>query len=235
MEFFPPPRARTEEPDSEPELTYQPWDGAPEGVLGGLVPLERIRVPARNGQVVVVVTEAVAYPEGLELRMKLLARRPRGMTSGQWELVKRGVWGRDAPHAWEKEAGASPEVGASRPPDRHPDWLLRFGVRFPDGRQATTLDERPEQWPTPYPQSPVLIQQDRIGSSSHERIEAERTLWLWPLPPPRPLELALEWPLMGIPLTFAELDGAAIVAAAARACPYWEDEEGSATTPADAR
>ena len=48
-------------------------------------------------------------------------------------------------------------------------------------------------------------------------------LWLWPLPPAEPFEFAVEWPFGGIDLTFAELDGAAIVAAARRSARYWPE------------
>jgi hypothetical protein len=53
-------------------------------------------------------------------------------------------------------------------------------------------------------------------------------LWLWPLPPAEAFEFAVEWPSGGIELTIAELDGAAIEAAASRSAPYWpEAEQGS--------
>ena len=48
-------------------------------------------------------------------------------------------------------------------------------------------------------------------------------LWLWPLPPEDRIEFAVEWPFGGIELTFTELDGAAIVAAASRSAYYWPE------------
>lgn len=48
-------------------------------------------------------------------------------------------------------------------------------------------------------------------------------LWLWPLPPAEAFGFAVEWPCGGIELPFTELDGAAIVAAAARSGNYWPD------------
>jgi hypothetical protein len=45
-------------------------------------------------------------------------------------------------------------------------------------------------------------------------------LWLWPLPPAGNFEFAVEWPIGGIELTIAELDGAA-VAAASQPSYYW--------------
>ena len=45
--------------------------------------------------------------------------------------------------------------------------------------------------------------------------------WLWPLPEPGTIRVSCEWPLVEIPLSTVELDGAAIVEAAARAVPLW--------------
>jgi hypothetical protein len=48
-------------------------------------------------------------------------------------------------------------------------------------------------------------------------------LWLWPLPPAEPFEFAVEWPFGDIDLSIAELDGAAMVAAAGRSAHYWPE------------
>lgn len=45
----------------------------------------------------------------------------------------------------------------------------------------------------------------------------EYLLWLWPLPPPAPIELVVAWPDLDLPEAGCTLDGAAIVAAAADA------------------
>ena len=50
-------------------------------------------------------------------------------------------------------------------------------------------------------------------------------LWLWPSPPAEAFEFAVEWPLGGIELTIAELDGAAVAAAATRSAYYWPETE----------
>lgn len=52
---------------------------------------------------------------------------------------------------------------------------------------------------------------------------ATAPLWLWPLPPAEPFELAVEWPFGGIDLRFTELDGAAVVAVARRSVSLWPD------------
>jgi hypothetical protein len=43
--------------------------------------------------------------------------------------------------------------------------------------------------------------------------------------PAEKIEFAVEWPFGGIDLTFVELDGAAIVAAAGRSMPCWPDAD----------
>jgi hypothetical protein len=43
---------------------------------------------------------------------------------------------------------------------------------------------------------------------------AEESFWAWPLPPPEPFTLTLEWPAVCIPPTTVAIDGAAIRAAA---------------------
>jgi hypothetical protein len=57
--------------------------------------------------------------------------------------------------------------------------------------------------------------------------------WLWPLPPPGPLRVVVEWPVAEVPQTEVELDGAAIVAAAADVDVLWPSdgpERGSSST-----
>jgi hypothetical protein len=50
--------------------------------------------------------------------------------------------------------------------------------------------------------------------------------WVWPLPPPGPVEFVCEWPLHGIAESRGALDAQLIVDAAARAIPLWPDDEG---------
>ncbi|MEU6118499.1 hypothetical protein ABZ840_28620 [Streptomyces sp. NPDC047117] len=218
MDFFPPPRPRDEEPVEEPVFTRVPWEGAPEDVIGGIVPLERVL--ARNDHLAIVATQAVAYEDGVEIRLRLRARRRPGMGREEWALVSRGMWGYDD-DPWQV---AEAEEAAAQ--GRHPDGLLRFGVRFADGSVVTTVDEHDEDeddWPGQRPERPVLSLNEEGGGSSGEDIDSEYALWLWPLPPPQLFELAVEWPLLGVDLAFTPLDGAEIAAAAARARPFWDD------------
>ncbi|MGR6913166.1 hypothetical protein ACU635_02800 [[Actinomadura] parvosata] len=96
-----------------------------------------------------------------------------------------------------------------------PDRVLRWGVRYADGTKLTTLDERG------FPPTGPLLLLSPAGDVMTGTLHSGVRLWLWPLPPPEPFELAVEWPLGGIGLTIVELDGAAIAEAARRSAPYW--------------
>jgi hypothetical protein len=108
-----------------------------------------------------------------------------------------------------------------------PDKLLRLGVRYADGKKATTLDPpRRERRDSPpagpllswWPASSGTCGGGELGFSSFG-------LWLWPLPPAATFEFAVEWPLGRIELTIAELDGRPIVEAASRPLYYWPDSQ----------
>lgn len=74
------------------------------------------------------------------------------------------------------------------------------------------------RWPRPPhtqpPAGPVLVPQGSGGSGGRGEYSVTWNLWLWPLPPPRPFDLVLQWPDQDIAETRVALDGAAIVAAA---------------------
>jgi hypothetical protein len=99
-----------------------------------------------------------------------------------------------------------------------------MGVRYPDGAKATTLEQHRRWAPSPDdpPAGPLLgWVPGNGGMHGRELGFSFLGLWLWPLPPAGPFEFAVEWPFGGIDLTFAKLDGAAIVATAGRAARYW--------------
>ena len=57
------------------------------------------------------------------------------------------------------------------------------------------------------------------GSGTQTRFD--QRFWVMPLPPPGPVSLIVEWPARDLPEARADLDGSAIVEAAARAEPLW--------------
>jgi hypothetical protein len=66
--------------------------------------------------------------------------------------------------------------------DTRSDEFLRVGVQFDDGRRATNLEEF--DWEG---EAPDILLQRR-----HE------TYWVYPLPPPGPVTVVVEWPAFGI-------------------------------------
>ena len=62
-----------------------------------------------------------------------------------------------------------------------------------------------------------------MGETGRDR-SWELSYWLWPLPPPGPLALVVEWPAAGIPLSRTEIDASQVIEAAAEAEELWPAE-----------
>lgn len=191
--FFDPPP-----PDPGPAPRNRRSDhrhGPPRNVLPGVVPVEAVL--ARTDDVVVSVASLHVYPTGLTFELVVLARTPErghGPLGGPLGLSWTGV-------------------GPGAPPDG-----LRLGVAFPDGRRATTLDER---WPDDGPDDVVRIRpQGGGGSDTFHHVG----IWVTPLPPAGPLTFVCEWPAQGIPETRFVVDGADFAAAAGRALTVFSEE-----------
>jgi hypothetical protein len=109
-----------------------------------------------------------------------------------------------------------------------PNEFLRVGVQFADGKKATNIDgHRFRGQPDgiqPTVDQPLLLPErgrSRGGTERSNLIDVEQCLWLWPIPQPRPFELVIEWPAVGIPLTRHPLDGQALADSVSYARPYW--------------
>ncbi|MEU4540244.1 hypothetical protein AB0G15_35925 [Streptosporangium sp. NPDC023825] len=207
MDFFTAPPAHDREPEEERVLP--PWLGPSDTVLGRTVDISRTLF--HSEALAIVLTSAVAFPEGVKLHVRIVARPVEGVNKDTW---------------WERrDLMFERSHSRFRPGKALEDEILRFGVRFSDGGKATTVDGRPRydgEWPPPPPDGPVLQQHSGGGGSGSDRLISLRwSLWLWPLPPAEPFEVAVEWPAFDVPLTFTEIDGAAIAAAAEHARPYW--------------
>ena len=106
--------------------------------------------------------------------------------------------------------------------DELPPELLRFGVAYSDGQQATTLDA-------------ADAMDDFEDSASSERPGLRLCLggggggggrwsykvWVSPLPPEGPVTFVCEWPAFDIEETYRELDGRRFIDAAANAKPIF--------------
>jgi hypothetical protein len=190
------PPALPEEPEDDTPV----WLSAPEGWIGGLVPVQELI--ARSEEAAIAFARIVAYPFGFEVTLDVFTRLPS----------------RDfAFHHYPGEAG-----------ERAPDELLRYGIEFADGRRASDVggmlggttfamsasadDEEPDP-----ARELRLMPGGGHGGPRHSRQE----LWVWPLPPPGPVAFVCQWPKHGIPESRAEVDAAEIRAAAERAVELW--------------
>jgi hypothetical protein len=201
MTFFEPP-----EPQPLPAEHRQPdWIGPASNILGVAVPL-RILL-ARNDQVALAITDATAFPNGVEFSVVL---RVRSFSAEARRSLTHG-----SPFHLDRFAGDPPS-------EEIPPELIRFGVQFADGRKATNLDDR--HWHSEAdPPGPVLSLR---GGGGGDRAWDMR-FWLWPLPPAGPLAFVAEWPLGGIALTRIEVDADPFLQAAAQAEPLWPEGEPS--------
>lgn len=166
MSFFEPP-----EPFHPPEAHEQPvWLGPADNILGAAVPLRLVL--ARTDDVALALTEAAAYPNGVELNLALRIRN--FSNEARRALMHGGPFHRHHLAGEDDDGGIPPEI-------------LRLGVQFADGRKATTLDTHPWQSEAE-PDGPVLIQR---GGGGGER-SWDMRFWLWPLPPAGPLTFVVE-------------------------------------------
>lgn len=202
MSFFAPPPPPPE-PRYEPRAVVQhPWFGPPEATLAGVVTIELIL--ARTDDTVIAVSGVRAYPIGFLFTVHVRLRTDLG--PAEW------MFGYGDPF--------------HHPPlvmGTLPDELLRVGLRFADGRTATTVDQRPFDLDDPEraPEAPVMMQQGGGGGGRTWDMD----FWVWPLPPAGTLTFAAEWPARQIPETLVEIDSGPIRDAASRAVVLWPDDE----------
>jgi hypothetical protein len=181
------------------------WDQPPRATFGGVIPLQEVIASAEDVRVVLI--ELRAFHEGCLFEVAAVARRG-DRPDREW------MGGR---------AGLSSLFHAPQPGEPLPPSLLRFGVRFADGRKATTIRRWPGYGePQPEPEPPVLHALGGHGSTADDDLlDVSQPLWLWPAPPAEMFDLVVEWPAVGIELTSHQVDGARIAEAAAQARSYW--------------
>lgn len=182
-------------------LSSPDWVGPPRvvgGEVGGPLPI------ARNDQLVVVVRELRAYPTGFEITVEghlrfgePLPREPLDL-SGSEEL----------------------DLTDDRDLRRGLVYGPRFGIRFSDGRSTVQGDASGLRG-----DGPLMIVRfsERSRGGPDDGDDVRMSLWIWPLPPPGPVQLTCAWMVDGSERgTLAvDLDGDGIRAAARRVEPYW--------------
>ena len=102
------------------------------------------------------------------------------------------------------------------------ETVLRFGLAMADGSVVTTIDrhdarddfnQQPDGW--------SLMDHAGGGGGDDHKYSGANRLWLWPLPPPGPLELVAEWRGRGIPECRLVLDATALLASVPSVRPLW--------------
>jgi hypothetical protein len=167
------------------------------------VPLERTLV--RRDDVQVTLMGAVAYSTGFKIWLQILRR------AGDLSAVF--------------QTGFDLLFRESEVTDK----FLRLGVEFSDGRRATNLDALTDETRRRANAAPPQIFLDERGQGGNGHVGGLGA-WIWPLPPPGPLAIVIEWPAIGLLQTKTEIEAEPIIQAAARSQklwdndPVWEDE-----------
>jgi hypothetical protein len=151
-------------------------------------------VLARSAQAAVCISRLAAYPTGFEFQIVTIS----APDDDELELD---------PFLFHNPGRRH---GRVRPGEEMPREMLRFGVRFADGRKATNVG--PWAYTDDAPESPVMHSGGGGGGGGNWRQDE----WVWPLPPPGPLAFVCEWPEASIPLTQREIDAQLVLEAATR-------------------
>ena len=187
------------EPEESP---VRPWWGPPEGELGVCVP--QALIVARSQRGVVALSHIIAYSTGAQFEF---TARGRGLKQSQVQSMF---------HARHFD-----------PSEDAPDSFLRIGLELADGTRVSNLNVRwrgrggslDEQ-----PDGPVFHQHGGGGGSSNRGgISMQPGYWLWPLPPPGPVRIWCEWPILDIALASKDIDALPITEAASRPTALWNN------------
>jgi hypothetical protein len=177
------------------------WFGPPDGELGEAVPLSVVL--GRSERAVVALRSATAYSTGSVLHFVAVAR---------------GLAQRETNRLFHDQ-----HLGGNE--DEVSDAFLRVGVELADGVGVSNLGlAQPLSDSAVEPPGPVLS--PTSGSGGHVGgggFDLRQSYWLWPLPPPGPLRVFVEWPALGIDLASTELDARPLRDAAERSRALWDE------------
>lgn len=202
-EFFDP--IPVEPDDEEMDGEMPPWMQPPEWLLPAIVPDRRVL--AREGPVSIVLSHIDAYPMGAELVLRVVGRRPDGMSRQEWWPI----------HEAMMDGAYGPMRGSSA------DHPLRFGLQYADGTKVTDSgDYGPSHDHGTPPRGPLIVHEEGGGGGGDRTVAMDHSLWVWPLPPAEAFDLVFEWTAMGMALRRVPIDGAAIVAASGRSVTLFE-------------
>jgi hypothetical protein len=207
MFFEPPPAGEVTATEGFHLPGRPPWSGPPPLETGAILPVEQ--TVARSPNVVLRLATIRVFSTGCMLDVEMVSRQGELPEDDWWDL-------HTAAHIRSRQLRGGAPL---------PRKLLRLGVRYADGRTATTLQQpRGTQAPGDPPAGPLLsYRPGSTGMHGRDLGFSGFGLWLWPLPPAETFEFAAEWPFGGIELSIIELSGSAITAAASRSASYWPE------------
>lgn len=178
-----------------------PWAGPPESEIGVAVPVRTVLMS--QPRLVIALTDCVAYSNGFTLGIAVRSRD---------EVDHRSM-------------------GFGPPMEIETEGTLQVGIRFTDGRRATTSVHGPspelmadyKAWregrEPELPAGPVISHGSGGGSGTRWDFQ----YWVWPLPPEGPLTVSCEWRAGGAALSTKEVDGGAIQRAGSFSRSLWDD------------
>lgn len=192
MSFFENPRvpANYVPPHQQP---YTPFHGPPHDVVGAVLPVQLVL--AKNEEIGIFLNGMTVFPEHFSFSLEIV-----------WKTQEHRQLDMHFPRA----LGADLEPGQEIPIPRD---MLCFGVRFSDGRKATSL----AMWAND-PQPDIIL---RSGSGNGGGGRYTLSYWVWPLPPEGDVEFAVRWEGYGIEFAKAEMEGKSIRWAASNAFKLW--------------
>jgi hypothetical protein len=189
------------EPDEEPEYLQPAWFGPPQDELGVCLPVSRVL--GRSDRAVIALKSITVHSTGMLLELVAVAR---------------GLRQAEANGLFHQQHLADPEEGL-------PDGFIRVGLEYGDGTRVSNLDRRHLWQSDQEPDGPVLYQASGGGGQTGRGgVSMSPAYWLWPLPPAGSLDLAVEWPALGIKLSRTQFEGDAIAGTAQRARSLWSEE-----------
>lgn len=101
---------------------------------------------------------------------------------------------------------------------------LLLGVEYANGDRASSLEGMRFPGEVPDDDERRLILSHQSGGGGD--LTVDQSYWVSPLPPDGPVTFVLSWPGFGMPESRTELDGALIIAAAARSVRLWPEQPG---------
>lgn len=197
MSFFP-PEPEPNDPDALPQ-PRRPWWSPPVDEIPVLDPASALL--AVTPHVAIALIGISVFTDGVQLRIERRLRR-----------------GDLALREWQEMSAAFTEHHSRG----GGDGRLRYGVELAGGeRVVDSMPFTPGSDPWAIPDRSSFIRSGGGGSGDSHRYSFTDELWLWPLPPAGPFPLVTQWPAMGIPETWTQLDATPFAEAAQRTIPLW--------------